>query len=65
MKEILKTNWNYTLLEDNERYLLKVLCGSIGIFEVDLQLNNEQIQKYKMEGEKYISQLANEVRSKY
>ena len=65
MKEILKSNWNYTLLEENNTFLLKVICGSVGIFEVELLLNNEQIQKYKVEGEKYINQLANEIRSKY
>ena len=65
MKEILKSNWNYTLLEENNTFLLKVICGSVGIFEVELLLDNEQIQKYKVEGEKYINQLANEIRSKY
>lgn len=64
MKEILKSNWNYTLVEKDNKYVLKVISGSIGIFEFELELDEAQTLKFKEQGEVYINQLANEIRFK-
>lgn len=65
MKQVLSSDWNYILLEDNNKYFLKVICGNVGIFELETALDEAQTLKFKEQGEVYINQLAKEIRSKY
>lgn len=55
--------WDHILYRDGERLLLSVLCGTIGIYEISIELNAEEMHAYEAEGTDYIQFLANRVRS--
>lgn len=61
MKEILKKNWSYKLFEDNEQFYLKVLCGSVALFDITIKLNNEELYCYNTEGEAFIERFVKEI----
>ena len=52
---ILKKEWSYTLEKTKpQSYVLTVICGSVGIYEIKIGLNNDEIQKFADHGEPYI-----------
>ncbi|WP_298426501.1 hypothetical protein [uncultured Kordia sp.] len=62
MKELLKKQWKYTLyVNEVGAYILTVICGTIGLYEVEHVLTNEQLLKYKNQGETFIDALANDI----
>lgn len=63
MKEILKSDWNYILYEDNGRYILSVTCGRSAVYQKEIYLNNGEIKLFREQGECYIGQLADNVRN--
>lgn len=65
MKELLKKDWQYILFEDDGDLLLKVICGSIAIFELNIKLNDLEKTNFQLLGEEYIDKLANEISSNY
>ena len=46
MKEILKKNWTYILYDDNGKLLLSVVCGSFGLFDRNIYLNQDEVTSY-------------------
>ena len=38
MEIILDKRWNYQFIKDNDKYILSVMCGTVGLFEVDIQI---------------------------
>ncbi|MEL6562684.1 MAG: hypothetical protein AAFQ94_31235 [Bacteroidota bacterium] len=65
MKELLKKDWQYILFEDEEDLLLKVICGSVAIFELNIKLNDLEKTNFQLLGEEYIDKLAHEISSNY
>lgn len=64
MKEITKKNWEYTLLQDDDGvYVLSVLCGSIGLYELEIKLNATETSKYLEKGLEYLEGLVKQVRN--
>nr|WP_295922642.1 hypothetical protein [uncultured Dyadobacter sp.] len=64
MKEIAKEPWNYVFSEETHgQYLLTVVCGGVGIYEVTIRLTPEQAGRYQHDGLGYIASLAEQVRS--
>jgi hypothetical protein len=64
MIELIKKQWNYRLfLNTSNQYVLVVLCGSVGLYEVEVRLNSTQIDDYKLKGESVIDKLAEAIRS--
>ncbi len=64
MNEIIKKQWNYRLFKNSsDEYVLSVLCGTIGLYEVEVKLSPQQIQDYEDKGEKVIDELAQEIRN--
>ena len=61
MREILKKNWSYKLLEDNEQFYLKVLCGNVALFDIVIKLNNDELGRYLTEGEAFIDKFVKEI----
>ena len=41
-----KENWCYRLLRDDEKYYLEVLCGSVALYEIRVQLSKSEINAY-------------------
>lgn len=61
MKEVINKNWDYILYEDNGEYIISVLCGSIGIFEINIQLNSEEKEWFLKRGAEYTDELAKQI----
>lgn len=63
MKELIKKDWNYTLLQDKEKYILKVLCGTVGLYELFIELDESEKQSYQEQGKSFIDSLAQKIQS--
>lgn len=63
MKEIVtQKKWVYTLYKVDEGLLLSVVCGGVGMFNVDLLLSASEAEEIKKNPE-YIDELAEKVRN--
>lgn len=66
---VLKKDWSYTLEKTKPAsFILTVVCGSIGIYEIKLELNFEEIKNFNNLGEPYIVQQVKKIQespSKY
>ena len=63
MEIILNKRWNYQFIKDNGKYILSVMCGTVGLFEVDVELNKHQITNYKRNGIDFIEKCVKEIRA--
>ena len=61
MKELIRKQWDYILFEKSLVLYLKVLCGSVAIYEIIIKLNDDEKQKYIEKGEIYIDKLAKKI----
>ncbi|MDI9866837.1 hypothetical protein [Flectobacillus longus] len=61
MIEIINKPWNYKFIERNTQYFLFVMCGGVAVFEINIQLNDEETLLYKNLGTEYIDQLAKKI----
>ncbi len=61
MKKIIDRQWDYTLFEKNDELILSTVCGSVGIFEINIPLTTDEIDEYNQKGEKYIEILARKI----
>jgi hypothetical protein len=62
MTEILKKPFSYTLIKKDNEYILNVVCGSVGLFEVEYKLSELDIDNYLNQGKDFIEDLAHKVR---
>jgi len=63
MKELLRSQWNYMLCQKNDDLIFSVICGTIGLFEVNIILNSNEVNSFKEKGEEYLKELAEQIRS--
>lgn len=63
MKEILKKAWAYSLYRDGENFALSVLCGKVGLFEINIVLSEEEKAEFYSQGEPYVEELAKAIQS--
>lgn len=64
MKEITKKNWEYTLFQDDDGiYVLSVLCGSVGLYELNIKLNAAETSEYLDKGLEYLEGLVKQIRN--
>jgi hypothetical protein len=61
MREIIKKPWNYTFFEDDGKYYLSVSCGTVAVFDINVQLTPEEINLYNEVGENFIDKLVGEI----
>lgn len=55
----------FALTEDEEgRQFLEVLCGGFAMYEVEMQLERDEISKYLAQGESFLLSLAGKIRRK-
>jgi hypothetical protein len=47
MKVIAQRNWDYTAYDKNGKIYLEVLCGTSAMFNVTIELTNEQVEEMK------------------
>ncbi|MDQ3635091.1 MAG: hypothetical protein M3405_11375 [Acidobacteriota bacterium] len=64
MKEIIKKNWEYTLYQsDDNKLLLSVLCGTVALYDLVIQLNEEEKAKFEKDETEYLNNLAEDIRT--
>jgi hypothetical protein len=64
MNVIAEKPWSWLLFEEEAKLLLSVVCGGVGVYDVDFELTGEEIASYRQGGSVYVDQLANSVRAK-
>lgn len=62
MNIVLKKRMEYILYEDKGKYLLSVVCGTVGMFEINIYLNQEEMKQFEKNGEVFIKILAERIR---
>jgi hypothetical protein len=63
MEIIVQKSWDYTFSRNtNGQLILSVLCGTVGLFEIDIILNQDETTQYNKDGEAFIEQLAKQIR---
>lgn len=65
MKEIARKHFGYVLYDVDDKRLLSVLCGTVGLFTVDFFLNEQEEQNYQDNGLEFINILAGNVVRSY
>lgn len=68
MQVVAESNWNWMLFKDEERYILSVLCGSVGMYTREIVLSDQELADYQTSGEKALERLARDIcsfQSKY
>lgn len=64
MKEIVSQEaWRYTLEHDSGRYYLSVLCGSVGLYEVKIELTRDEIIKYRQSNKLFLDELIDSIQN--
>jgi hypothetical protein len=61
MTEIVNKPWDYRFFEKNKNNYLFVMCGSVAVFEINIELNEDENLMYKDLGIDYIDQLAKKI----
>ena len=55
--------WDWQLLREADgSLLLSVLCGTIGVFELEVPFDSEKVASYDARGETFLDELAAHVR---
>ena len=55
---------SWLLFQNTNDMYLSVVCGTVGMFTVEIQLTNLEASSYKSTGKSYIDQLASSIREK-
>ncbi|MBN8694078.1 MAG: hypothetical protein J0L69_12860 [Bacteroidetes bacterium] len=63
MKLLINKDYNYSLFHFNNKLYLTVICGSVALYEVTIELNKEEKENYLKKEETYIDKLALEIQS--
>ena len=63
MEIIINERWNYQLIKNNDKYVLSVMCGTVGLYEIEVELSDKQIKEYTQKGKEYIEVLVGKIRS--
>jgi hypothetical protein len=64
MKVVAEQPWSWLLFEDKTKLFLSVVCGGVGVHDVDIQLTRDEIEHYSQAGSGYVDHLANSIRAK-
>lgn len=61
MKLIINKDYNYSLFPFNNKFYLSVICGSVALYEVTIELTKDEEAEYLKSGESFIDKLAAEI----
>jgi len=61
MIEIKYKPWEYKFFENNKKLYLSVVCGSVALFEINIELNEDEVLMYGEKGIDYIDELAKRI----
>ena len=63
MNKIDSSSYNWILFKsNNDKLYLSVICGGVGLYSVDFQLNDDESSSYFIRGNSYLDNLASNVR---
>lgn len=60
MDKVFQESWSYTLYRDGERYILSVVCGGVGMYELNIPLDDEEVRVVGDQAE--VAKLAKKIR---
>ncbi len=64
MKKLINKGWEYILYQtDDNNLILSVVCGTVGLYDMNIQLNDKEKDKFEKDGTKFIDDLANDISS--
>ena len=63
MKEISRRKWTYILYEINGQLLFSVVCGTVGLFDRNIYLNEEEIKMYNEKKDAFLDLLSEKIRN--
>lgn len=55
--------WSWMLFSDEDCLLLSVVCGGVGVYELNFKLTVDEATNYRQSGSAYVDQLACAVRA--
>ncbi|CAM3251204.1 hypothetical protein VINE108274_23670 [Vibrio neptunius] len=55
---------SWLLFQHTNDMYLSVVCGTVGMFTIEIQLTHSEASSYKLTGKSYIAQLASSIRAK-
>ena len=55
--------WSFTFYRFGSRYLISVVCGGAGLYDVEFELHAEEVAAYEEKGNEHIVELAKDVNS--
>ncbi len=58
MKILDEEHWTWMLFAEGQHLYLSVLCGTVGIYEINMQLTEDEKIAYRKQGRPYLNQLA-------
>jgi hypothetical protein len=64
MKEILQEPWLYSLYEDGESLILSVVCGTVAVYDLTIELTTEEKQQFATLGKPFLHTLALQISSR-
>lgn len=62
MQKLAEGHWDYIVWEHEGRLFLDVLCGSVGLFDVVIELNEEERALWEREGVAGVMPLIHSIR---
>ncbi len=63
MNIIVEKPWDYTFYEIDSNYFVRVLCGGVGLYELNIKLNEEELLKFNSIGITYIDELVRTIQN--
>jgi hypothetical protein len=63
MEVIAEQPWSWMLFANGGRRLLSVVCGGVGIYEIEFELTDDEVAVYGRSGNTYLDELAGAARS--
>jgi hypothetical protein len=61
MEVIAEQPWSWMLIADGDRLFLSVVCGGVGVYDVDVELSGDEVANYGQSGNEYLNQFARAV----
>ncbi len=58
MQVVAEETWSWMLFAAGERLLLSVVCGTVAIYTLDLELNAAEVAEYRAAGNAAVARLA-------
>lgn len=63
MKKLIEKTWSYILYQtDDNNLIFSVVCGTVGLYQRNIQLNEEEKAEFEKKGESYLEALAENIR---